>query len=101
PRPCSNWPKRVTGPCVCSEWQNDDKNFWLMYSEITEITETKEERSPRQDHICPTTRHETPWRGDETLAPQTNHSFRAWKIEIVITLHVICRRGDDARAGLR
>ena len=49
-----------------------------MYSEITEITETKEERSPRHDHICPTVRHETPWRGDETLAPQTNHSFRGW-----------------------
>src|SRR6476661_4774671 len=49
-----------------------------MYSEITEITETKEERSPRQNHICPTVRHETPWRGDETLAPRTNHSFRGW-----------------------
>jgi len=49
-----------------------------MNSEITEITETKEERSPRHDHICPTVRRETPWRGDETLAPQTNHSFRGW-----------------------
>src|SRR5437764_14093045 len=49
-----------------------------MNSEITEITETKEERSPRHDHICPTVRRETPRRGDETLAPQTNHSFRAW-----------------------
>ena len=49
-----------------------------MYSEITEITETKEERSPRHDHICPTVRHETPWPGDETLAPQINHSFRGW-----------------------
>src|SRR5205823_11899538 len=47
-------------------------------SEITEITETKEDRSPRHDHICPTVRRETPWRGDETLAPQTNHSFRGW-----------------------
>ena len=49
-----------------------------MYSEITEITEIKEERSPRHDHVCPTVRHETPWRGDETLAPRTNHSFRGW-----------------------
>ncbi len=49
-----------------------------MNSDITEITETKEERSPRHDHIYPTVRHETPWRGDETLAPQTNHSFRGW-----------------------
>src|SRR5439155_4347805 len=60
PRPCSKWPKWVTRPCVCSEWQNDDKNFWLMTSEITEITEIKEGRSPD--------RPAAPW----------EKSFRGW-----------------------
>jgi predicted DCC family thiol-disulfide oxidoreductase YuxK len=49
-----------------------------MNSEITEITETKEERCPRHKHVCPAGAHQTAWREDETLAPQTNHSFRGW-----------------------
>jgi predicted DCC family thiol-disulfide oxidoreductase YuxK len=47
-----------------------------MNSEITEITETKEERSQRHDHVCPAGAHETAER--ETLVPQTNRSFRGW-----------------------
>src|SRR4029077_2579180 len=49
-----------------------------MYSERTEITETKEERWPRHKHVCPAGAHQTAWREEETLAPQTNHSFRGW-----------------------
>ena len=46
--------KMGTRPCGCWEWQNDDKNFWLMNSEITEMTETKEERwlKPRSRLPC-------------------------------------------------
>ena len=54
------------------------KIFWLMNSEITEIAETKEGRWPRHERVCPAGAHQTAWREDETLAPQTNHSFRGW-----------------------
>ena len=49
-----------------------------MNSEITEITEIKEERSQRNDHVRPASASETARRRDETLVPQTNHSFRGW-----------------------
>jgi predicted DCC family thiol-disulfide oxidoreductase YuxK len=49
-----------------------------MNSEITEITETNEGRWQRHEHLCPAGAHETAWREDETLALQTNHSFRGW-----------------------
>src|SRR5438128_8002074 len=48
-----------------------------MNSEITEITETTEERSETPDHVWPAAGHETARRGDETFAPQPN-SFRGW-----------------------
>ena len=49
-----------------------------MNSEITEITETKEGRSRRHQHVCPASVHETAGRGYETVAPQTNRSFGGW-----------------------
>src|SRR5438874_13101189 len=49
-----------------------------MNSEITEITETTEERSQPPDRVCSAAAHEMAGRGNETLAPQTNHSFRGW-----------------------
>src|SRR5258707_12170639 len=49
-----------------------------MNSEITEITETKEGLWQRHKHVCPAGAHQKAWREDETLAPQTNHSFRGW-----------------------
>src|SRR6478672_27719 len=46
-----------------------------MYSEITE---TKEEQSQRHHHVCPASLRETTGGGNESVAPQTNHSFRGW-----------------------
>src|ERR1700745_1979057 len=49
-----------------------------MYSEITEITETKEGRWPRREHVCLAGGHQMAWREDKTLTPRTKHSFRGW-----------------------
>jgi predicted DCC family thiol-disulfide oxidoreductase YuxK len=49
-----------------------------MNSEITEITETKEERWQRRHHVCPASVGETTGCGNESVAPQTNHSFAGW-----------------------
>jgi predicted DCC family thiol-disulfide oxidoreductase YuxK len=49
-----------------------------MNSQITERTESKEERWQRHGHVCPAGPRETAWRGAEILAPRTNHSFHGW-----------------------
>ena len=49
-----------------------------MNSEVTGITEIKEERWQEHDHVCPADAHDTAWRGDETLDPRANHSFHGW-----------------------
>src|SRR4029077_2661714 len=52
--------------------------FWLMNSEIAEITEINEGAMPRHEHVCPAGAHERAWHEDEALALRTNHSFRGW-----------------------
>jgi predicted DCC family thiol-disulfide oxidoreductase YuxK len=49
-----------------------------MDSQITEITEIREDQSQRHHHASPITVRETAGRGNEILALQTNHSFRGW-----------------------
>ena len=64
-----------------------------MNSQITEITETKEERSQTRHRICPAGAHETGCR-EVRLAPQTNHSFRGW-----ILYDVDCRSCAASAGG--
>src|SRR5207302_1516198 len=58
--------------------QSDDKNFVPVNSELTEISEAKEERLETHNRVCPAGAHKTVGRGDDTLAPQTNRSIRGW-----------------------